>query len=570
MTALNKLTYMCLIVLLSTTTKATSGAGPSNSAAYEETQDLASILPDPKEVPDDFSQDIDPQDAETFPELNEQLIELLQRCFDPETIEANGYPQKAEFTVSARDEFRDVDLTFAVFGDEDKCKLEWDSWLVPVGRIRSVHHDTGEPVQKRAMKIDPLDFEHHGISLVSQISGVTFEIYNKDPPHWELTNWHTNNLVSLKFMYSFISAGLRAHSRFCGRPVYLRMADMSPYRELGWLMKDKGRTLFEYGWNMEYECLIERLNTAIREQLYEYGRHVGNVPAGGAMRDRSFEPIMNAMSWQNPRRFYSQAFMVEIRDWIRVNSVPVQGVIPGGQGVLPQNVPLIQDVHSSSTRLLQLSRMPSKVVARDFISHWRTKGYDLQTSIGLAQGTFIYFYREAPNFDLLARQVLSGYDDSCYMMKGIPYDESPYAFTFRYTVNPSPHPEPFRSSATSDLAELIQPEPIEPSQFDSAIDSSSQAFQPRPANLPSPVTGSAGSSSVISPGGSAGSPLPAVVQQSGAQSSGHSPAPAVVQQGVIQAPPSNEPAQDSAGSDSSGSSVDRMISGYFANVKDPE
>jgi len=566
MTSLNPPTFLLVIIILSTTARATSGAGPSTSESYK---DLESILPDPREVPDDLSDE--PQDPQTDPELNTQLLELLRRCFDPESIQANGYPSKAEFTVSARDEFRDVDLTFAVFGDEDKCKLEWDSWLVPVGRIRSVHHDTGEPVQKRAMKIDPLDFEHHGISLVSQISGVTFEIYNKDPPHWELTNWHTNNLVSLKFMYSFVSAGLRAHTRFCGEPVYLRMVDMSPYREFGWLMKDKGRTLFEYGWNMEYECLIERMNSAIRDQLYEYGRHVGNVPAGNAMRDRTFGPIMNAMSWQNPQRPYSQAFMVEIRDWLRANSIPIQGVFAMGQGVVPQQ-----------TRLLQLARMPSKVVARDFISHWRTKGYDLQTSIGLAQGTFTYFYRNAPNFDLLARQVLSGYDDSCYMMKGIPYDESPYAFTFTYTATPSPHPEPFQSAAfmppgdpTSDFSELVQLEP--------AIDPRAQALPPRPANLPSPTTGSAGSSSAISPLGSAGSPLPQALQQ-GMQSSGLSPVlmqqgviqvpqQGVIQdpqQGVIQPPQGNEPAQDSGGSDSSGSSVDRMVSGFFANVNDNE
>jgi len=258
-----------------------------------------------------------------------------------------------------------------------------------------------------------------------------------------------------------------------------------------------------------------------------------------------------------------------------------------GQGVVPQNLPLLPQGGQPTTRLLQLARMPSKVVARDFISHWRTKGYDLQTSIGLAQGTFTYFYRNAPNFDLLARQVLSGYDDSCYMMKGIPYDESPYAFTFRYTATPSPHPEPFQSAAsmppgspTSDFSELVQPEPR---QLEPAIDSRAQALPPRLANLPSPTTGSAGSSSAISPLGSAGSPLPQALQQ-GMQSSGLSPVlmqqgviqvpqQGVIQapqQGVIQPPQGNESAQDSGGSDSSGSSVDRMVSGFFANVNDNE
>merc|ERR1719483_400677 len=57
----------------------------------------------------------------------------------------------------------------------------------------------------------------------------------------------------------------------------------------------------------------------------------------------------------------------------------------------------------------------------------------------IAQNTFLYFLRHNPNFDILARQVLQGYDDTCHFMSGIPTDPrallnsetSAITFTFR-------------------------------------------------------------------------------------------------------------------------------------------
>merc|ERR550519_1741465 len=81
-------------------------------------------------------------------------IQLFQSCFGPEKINKNGYPKGDEFTIKAQDDFRDVELTFAVFGDENRCKLEWDDWLVPCGRLKSIDRRTGSPVKKLTAKTE--------------------------------------------------------------------------------------------------------------------------------------------------------------------------------------------------------------------------------------------------------------------------------------------------------------------------------------------------------------------------------------------------------------------------------
>jgi len=377
-------------------------------------------------------------------ELLPAFRELFERCFDPATLAAHRYPNNALFTIKTIDEFRDVELSLAVFGDENRCKLEWDAWLVPVGSIKSTNRETGQPVQKKAMLSGLLDFDFGLESLQDVITGITIDIYKNENPHWELTNWNSNDLVSLRFLHSFISLGLKQYSIFCGKQAYLRLSDMSPYREFSWLMKGHGKTLMQYGWNLEYECFLSRMNQPTREQFYNYIQTVNNLPASNALKSWDFEPIPNALNWQTRLRHFSETFRSELIGWLGTkHTAGVPGVLgPGGFPMLNPAFSVFQLIGTQSL----------KQVVKDFIGSWSNKGYPPRTQIELAQGTFIFFYRSVPNFDLMARQVISGYDDSCYMMTGIPIDPNPYDFHLSYDPNlqQTQASTPLRSASPAD------------------------------------------------------------------------------------------------------------------------
>jgi len=324
---------------------------------------------------------------------NIQLHELLKSCFDETYLHLHGAPVNAKLTVKARDEFRDVELTFDVSGDDKGygCILAWDDWLVKRGSIKSVHHDTGQDVPRKTAVYGPLDvFDKDGVSLLRQVVGITIEIY-KD--FWEITTFHPANLVSIYFVKDFIACGLAVHSKILGRQAYVRLSDMSPYRELSWLLKGKGRTFYEYDWNLEYECLMARMGPEMRTTFYEYSKRVGDESAEDALSvepNRRYDPVQNAWSWENPIRPFSVHFKDEMNEWIAID-------------------------------LNKKKKMNIRTATRDFINFYKSKDlYDLKQSIELAQNTFVFFLRQQREFDLLARQVISGYDISCYLMRGAP------------------------------------------------------------------------------------------------------------------------------------------------------
>jgi len=347
----------------------------------------------------------------TEDEVSQIVINLLRSCFDPSLIRANGYPRGSDFTIKARDGFRDVELTFEVYGDENKCKLEWDSWLVPRGRIRSVHYETREPVLPVVAEYGPLHFEFENVSLMSHIKGITIDIYgNSANPHWELTSYQPHGLISDRFIISFLSQALYAHSVFANKAVYLRMNDQSPYRELSWLWKGSGRTYLEFEWNMEYECIRDRMNLAQRLKFYEHSKRIGETDVQLTMLTiGNFNPIPNAWSWENRYREISPLFIDEMNNFI-------QSITQG------DHAKLMASMKGKST----------KQVVREFITFWKDKHYSLKEGLDIIQSTFMFFYRDLDQFDIIARQVLSGYDDSCYSMQGIPIDKYQITFELQY------------------------------------------------------------------------------------------------------------------------------------------
>lgn len=329
------------------------------------------------------------------------LQEVIRSCFDPNFIAMNGPPNNAEFTLSAADGFRDVTLTFLVNGDPlgRMCKLDWDNWLVPCGKIVSTDRRSGQPVEKRAIAVPPLlDFEHGGESLADHVTGISIEIYsNLDNPHWELTSFHPNNLVSETFIKSFIARGLKAHTEIINSPVYLRLIDSSPVRELYWLRSFSGRTYYGAQWDLEYECIMSRMNVHQRQWYYHYTRASFNENALSALRDQTFDPLPNAWSYQSPLFEFSDIFKEILQKWF--------------------TTPNADDPRSIWSRL---EEMTVKNALVEFLKLWRGQGkYTPQQQVTIARDTFVYFFRRHQHFDLMARQVLSGYDDSCWTMVGV-------------------------------------------------------------------------------------------------------------------------------------------------------
>merc|ERR1719433_806652 len=98
---------------------------------------------------------------------------------------------------------------------------------------------------------------------------ITIDIYHKGFfPHWELTSLYPANLVSGKFIRSFIAQGIAIHSNMLGgRKIELLLNDNSDAREMYWLEKQTGKTYYEAVWNLEYNCMNLRLSPFMKEQF---------------------------------------------------------------------------------------------------------------------------------------------------------------------------------------------------------------------------------------------------------------------------------------------------------------
>lgn len=345
-------------------------------------------------------------------------IALLTACFDNKHIQRCGPPQNAEFVISAKEGKRETELTFLVNAFSDgkgyRCKLEWDESIIPCGKIVST--TDGEPTDRRVLPIGPMGFSS---GLLWAVTGITIDIYGGTKPHWELTQNQPNNLVTNDFLKSFLAQGLAEHMRYIDeKPVYLRMSDNSALREIYWLLKANGFTFLQGTWSMEYECMLSRLNPSQRQAFYTASRSAHSTPANALLTSRNYNPIKNALSWENPVRYFSDFFKEEMDEFY-----------PEGR---------------------DFGTMTAHEVIKLFIEHWKSKKkegtenpkYTAGEQIRMAQDTFVYFFRNHQNFELIARQVLSGYDDACIFMAGRPIETAgPMPFDYEYrprAQNPPP------------------------------------------------------------------------------------------------------------------------------------
>merc|ERR550534_647344 len=109
----------------------------------------------------------------------------------------------------------------------------------------------------------------------------------------------------------------------------------------------------------------------------------------------------------------------------------------------------------SSLQQEDFQTMTLRQAYTSFMASWKAEQHSLNEQQILAKGTFMYFFRHHEIFDLLAKQVLSGYDDTCRAMRGIPLDpraglsSAEFTFVFRSSTGPSDTPEAGGSSTQS-------------------------------------------------------------------------------------------------------------------------
>lgn len=373
--------------------------------------------------PSDLSPDQFPR---SFQSPINGLQELLRSCFDKNFNAILGAPKNARFTITAIDDFRHVMLTFKVVGTSDasKCSLIWDNSSPELGSIRSVYNagygTSGDgPLGGQDIPMDETGFNLYG--MIFGQTGIQIDIYNKDFPHWELINFYPSNLVSGRFLRSFIVQGMKEHSDMVSTlsnnvQVFLRVVDSSLIRELYWLESGTGKTYFEAVWTLEYDCIIGRYGSN-RHLFHQVSLKCRDKLAILALSTRTFDPIRRAFPGMNsPIQRFSTSFGLELQRWVQSKSDE------------------------------QISTMTIRDAIEDFIPRWKNSGrYDKMEEQTLAQNTFMFFFKVDPDFEMIARQVLLHYDETCNTMSGVPTDDDPRDFHFSYEDSPnSPQQDPLQ------------------------------------------------------------------------------------------------------------------------------
>merc|ERR1712150_134727 len=76
--------------------------------------------------------------------------------------------------------------------------------------------------------------------------------------------------------------------------------------------------------------------------------------------------------------------------------------------------------------------MSIRDVLNEFVPLWRGFHFGDTMQRKLAQNTFTYLLRHHPDWEFLAKQVLSGHDEDCRAMTGFPIDLTPHELEYSY------------------------------------------------------------------------------------------------------------------------------------------
>jgi len=243
-------------------------------------------------------------------------------------------------------------------------------------------------------------------------------------------------------------------------PVNLRVVDSSMIRELYWLENGGGKTYFESVWNLEYDCIVGRFGSQ-KDRFYKHTKECDQNLALLALSDLSWAPIRRAFPGLHPPvQEFAPAFMYAIHEWMKNKDES------------------------------QMSLITIRQALDEFIPLWKDKYNRLGQQI-MAQNTFMYFFKHDPGFDMLARQVLLHYDETCNTMSGYPIDKDPRKFSFSYIDGPDTpsHAMPrsygvWRQGAYFTKRQLVEEShssPLPPPSLQAAISRHGTLYPPRAA-----------------------------------------------------------------------------------------
>jgi len=334
------------------------------------------------------------------------LLQMLNDCFDIETLKKNGVPRNAEFGISGKDDFRNVNITFTLDSQQSltMCKLEWTetfSKMYGRGKIISTRLDNGQPVENNMLSKR---------YYAEDLTGVEILIHGEYPYSWKVGILYPNNLVSGRFIRAFMNEGIKAHTdsltrleKFRGDKVSIILSDTSTIRELYWLEKGHGKTYYQKVWELEYTCLVEDYSTRL-EAYYQRIQTLDKItPAHHVLLHADWSYLQNA---QQENIVFEKEFIREVTRWNATKT--------------------FAEIHSMTIRQAIDGLLPGlkRVTATDEYNFRQV----------LFQNLVVFFFRKDPDWDIIARQVIYGFDDDCTQMYGFPPDEeSPTDFTFTYT-----------------------------------------------------------------------------------------------------------------------------------------
>jgi len=345
-----------------------------------------------------------PRDVEALAALNSQPIAL--RVFFRNCFSSTSRPQNDLLTISGQDGHRYVQLTFQIHSPVDIacCILEWGVRGRPseeppildlIGGITSL--------RMTDFSLTPLD------NPEDRHRGVKIKVCGGQNPRWSLENMNTNNLVSLRFIQSFIAKAMVMEDLFYEaftppneplRSTFLFIEDESYSRELHWL--ERGKTYFQ-SWGLEYDCVLQmppeqRNNLAIIiEQAFQ-------MTTEQAFADDVFEPLTSPYNTQKTYIYHP-----EFKEAITA--------------------------YNSSRTLEQQRSMTIKDALDQFIRGWKSADLIEEVREYFPVNTFMFFFRHHPRFDLLARIVIHEYDPWCEKLHGVPNDPVPFHYHYSYHYN---------------------------------------------------------------------------------------------------------------------------------------
>jgi len=328
---------------------------------------------------------------------------LLYSCFDADTIKDDGPLDHGQFIVSGIDDDKDVTIRFDVTGISGlQCTLHWaEEESESIGSIQSVNVSNRMPIQPSWTGM-PTEIKLK-MSIVSSNEFIQIESLNP------------NGLTSGKFIRAVVFSLSDAFYEIFGESlVTLLETDYSLNRELFWLVRAEGGTYFELEWGLEYECFLD-LDYEVRMQMLEISAQAQNLPATMAFLPEL--QVYSPIEGKNRDEHDHDSFRFDHRFIEHL------------------------EIYKISKDQGAFETMTIRQVLKEFIPLWlhdeRYTPLDVQL---LAQNTFMYFFRNHPNFtDFLAAQVLTRFDTACNSMTGFPGDPEIADITFEFRKNTLHH-----------------------------------------------------------------------------------------------------------------------------------